>query len=228
MNKSAAAVGVAIAAISLTVGLVGCGKQSKSPSPSTSSSTSTSTSTSAKPTSTSAQAAGPNETIADYIKKNNIQDTPIAPNTPGAPTLQIPVPDGWSEVAGPSGTYGLIKYDAAANPQDPPTVTVIYDRLNGNVETEKLIAAGPGEARNLPGFQGDGKASTMSGFPAYQISGSYVKDGAQRVVAQKTVVIEGKDGVYVLQLNAEGPDAESGPLGDATNVIDDKTTITAS
>jgi len=32
----------------------------------------------------------------------------------------------------------------------------------------------------------------------------------------------------VLQLNAEGPEPDKTPLMDATNVIDDKTTITVS
>src|ERR1700758_52562 len=96
MKKSAAAIGVAIAAISLTVGVVGCGKESKSSK--ASSSTSTSTSTTAKPTSTSAQASGPNETIADYIKQNNIQETMITHDTQGAPTIDLPVPDGWKTI----------------------------------------------------------------------------------------------------------------------------------
>ncbi len=39
-------------------------------------------------------------------------------------------------------------------------------------------------------------------------------------------MIQGNDAIYVLQLNAEGPEADSNALLDATSAIDEKTTIT--
>jgi hypothetical protein len=39
-------------------------------------------------------------------------------------------------------------------------------------------------------------------------------------------VIPGKDGLYVLQLNADGLEDQMGALMDATAAIDDQTTIT--
>jgi len=45
-------------------------------------------------------------------------------------------------------------------------------------------------------------------------------------VAQKTVVIPGSDGLFVLQLNADGTEDQMGILMDATNIIDEQTTIT--
>jgi hypothetical protein len=39
-------------------------------------------------------------------------------------------------------------------------------------------------------------------------------------------VIPGQDGVFVLQLNADGLEDQMGPLMDATSEIDEKTTIT--
>jgi hypothetical protein len=48
----------------------------------------------------------------------------------------------------------------------------------------------------------------------------------KRVIAQKTVVIPGQDGLYVLQLNADGTEDQMGALMDATGVIDEQTTIT--
>jgi len=47
-----------------------------------------------------------------------------------------------------------------------------------------------------------------------------------RMVAQKTVVIPGQDGLFVLQLNADGTEDQAMPLMDATQTIDDQTTIT--
>ena len=73
---------------------------------------------------------------------------------------------------------------------------------------------------------GDGSKSTLGGFDAFQMGGNYTRDGKKRIIAQKTVVIPGRDGVYVLQMNADALDGQEGPLMDATSVIDDKTTIT--
>jgi Probable lipoprotein LpqN len=227
MKKSAAAVGVAIAAISLGVGLAGCGSHSKSTA-SSSSSTSSATTTTNRATSTSAQASGPNQTIADYIKQNGIQETMINHSTPGAPTIDLPVPDGWKVVPESSDApYGGIVFNTPTDPNDPPKILAIVEKLTGNVDTDKLLAVAPGEVKNLQGYDGnDGEKTTLSNFPAYQLGGDYTKDGTQRVVAQKTVVIQGKDGIYVLQLNAEGPAPDKTPLMEATTVIDDKTTIT--
>jgi hypothetical protein len=228
MKKSAAAMGVAIAAISLGVGLVGCGSHSKSTATSSSTSTSSATTTTKTTTSTSAQASGPNQTIADYIKQNGIQETMIKHDTPGAPTIDLPTPDGWKVVPeSADAPYGGIVFNTPTDPNDPPQILAIVEKLTGNVDTDKLLAVAPGEVKNLQGYDGgDGQKSMLSGFPAYQLGGGYTKGGTQRVVAQKTVVIQGKDGLYVLQLNAEGPQPDKTPLMDATTVIDDKTTIT--
>jgi Probable lipoprotein LpqN len=114
-----------------------------------------------------------------------------------------------------------------ANPSDPPTISALVSKLTGDVDPAKIIQYAPGELQNLPAYQGsgDGTASTLGGFQAWQISGSYVRDGKKRAVAQKTVVIPGQGAVFVLQLNADALDSDQGPLTDAMNVVDDQTTI---
>ena len=67
---------------------------------------------------------------------------------------------------------------------------------------------------------------TLSGYPASRLSGSYTKNGVPRMVAQNTVVIQSKDGIYLLQLKAEGPEADADALRAAARVIVQKTTIT--
>ncbi len=57
------------------------------------------------------------------------------------------------------------------------------------------------------------------------LGGSYTRDGQTRVIAQKTVVIPVADGLYVLQLNVDGPQAAGDVLGAATDKIDSDTTI---
>jgi len=104
----------------------------------------------------------------------------------------------------------------------------LVSKLTGDVDQAKIIQYAPGELQNLPGYQGpgDGTASTLGGFQAWQLGGSYVKNDKKRAVAQKTVVIPSQGAVFVLQLNANSLDSEQGPLMDATNVIDDQATIT--
>lgn len=216
--------------VALVVGLIiwAVVQDSKSSNTSTSASTSTSTpkaTTSAPPG--FAPASGPNETIGDYIKKNNIQETTITHGTPGAPKIDLPVPVGWTGIPeGADAPYGGIVSNTPTDPKDPPKIIAIVVKLTGNVDTDKLLAVAPGEVKNLPGYSGgDGQKSTLGGHPAYQIAGSYAKNGVTRMVAQKTVVIQSNGGTYLLQLKAEGPQADAEALNDVTGVIDQTTTI---
>lgn len=217
---------VVLALIGGMIILVGV-QSSESSNTSTSTSTSTSTATTSAP-SAFAQASGPNETIGDYIKKNNIQETTITHGTPGAPKIDLPVPVGWTWIPeGADAPYGGIVFNTPTGPKDAPKIIAIVAKLTGYVDTDKLLAVAPGEVKNLPGYNGgDGRKSTLSGHPAYQIAGSYTENGVTRMVAQKTVVIQSKDGVYVLQLKAEGPQGDANALNDVTGVIDQQTTIT--
>ncbi len=216
---------LATAALSLT--LVACGSGTTSDNKtSTSTSTSTSTTTSATSPTPGAQA---NYTIADYIRDNDIQETPVHHGDPGSPNIDLPVPDGWQLLPEGSGApYGGIAYTQPADPSDPPTIVAILSKLTGNVEAAKILEFAPGELKNLPGYEGsnNGSASTLSGFQAWQLGGSYTKNGKQRAVAQKTVVIPSQDGLFVLQLDADALDSEQDVLMDATGVIDDQTKIT--
>jgi hypothetical protein len=230
MKKSASAVGVAIAALSLAVGLAGCGsgKNDAKPSSSSSSASSTSSSSSSSATSTSAQASGPNQTLDDYLQQNNIQATRVTHDTPGAPKIDLPVPENWTLVPeGEDAPYGGIVFNTPADASHPPKIVGVLLKLAGEINEEKLFAAASGELKNLPEFDGgDGNKGTLGGFPAYEIGGSYVsQNGQKRVGAQKTVLIKGTD-TYLLQLSGTAPESEASILGDATKVIDDKTTIT--
>jgi hypothetical protein len=223
--------GTAIAVVALGLALAGCGSDTKtapSSSASSSSASSSSKSSGAAPTK-SPQAAGKNETIANYIKANGITETPVKRGDPGSPTIGLPVPGGWADAGAktPEYAWGAIVFSDPAMAADPPSIVELVSKLSGNVDPAKIIEYAPGELKNLPGFEGgDGNTSTLGGFDAYQIGGTYVKDGAKRMIAQKTVVIPSKGDVFVLQLNADGTEDQMGPLMDATSQIDEKTTIT--
>lgn len=229
MNKTMAITTAGLAATVLSISLVGCGSDNKTESKtSTSASSSITTSSSAAPTSTKAPNA--HMTIRDYIKENGIKEAPIKRGDPNAPVINLPVPDGWADAgkAAPPWAYGAIVFKSPANPADPPSIIAIVSKLTGNVDPAKILEYAPGELDNLTGFKGFGapQKKAFSGFDAVQLGGTYMKDGKQRLVGQKTVVIPGKDGTYVLQMNADAVEGQEMPLMEATAAIDKQTTIT--
>jgi len=219
--------GAAVAA--LAIALVGCGSEKKSEPTSSTQTTTTSSTTSAAPTPT-ATASGPNYTIADYIRDNQIVSTPVHRGDPGSPTVDLPVPPGWEDAGSrtPEWAWGEIVLTDPAMADNPPSIIALMSKLTGNVDPAKIMEFAPGEIKNLPGYgnESDGSKTQLSGFDAFQIGGTYEKDGQKRVVAQKTVIIPSQDGLYVLQLNADGLEDQLGPLMDATSAIDDQTKIT--
>lgn len=219
---------LATISVSLSLALVGCGHDQKSGNQ-TSASTTTPASTSATTSSGTgaAPAAKAKYTIADYVKDNHITETPVHHGDPG-PSVDLPVPPGWRLDQKAGTSYGGIVSTQPSDPADPPTVSALFSRLSGDVDPAKIIQYAPGEVQNLPGYDGngDGRASTLGGFQAWQIGGTYQRDGKTRMIAQKTVVIPSQGAVYVLQLNADGPEADRGPLMDVTKIIDHQTTIT--
>jgi Probable lipoprotein LpqN len=230
MTTSRSAGIIAVAAIALGIGLVGCGSDTKSEPAATETTSETTTTSAAAAATTSAQAAKPNYTIVDYIRDNGIVESPVHRGDPASPTIDMPFPPGWQD-AGPNApewAYGAIVFTDPATAQDPPTIIALVSKLTGNVDPAKVLEFAPGEIKNLPGYEGgeSGNPSTLGGFDATQIGGTYTKDGVKRAIAQKTVAIPGQDGLYVLQINADGREDQLGPLMDATAVIDEQTKIT--
>ncbi|MGE2721497.1 LpqN/LpqT family lipoprotein [Mycolicibacterium celeriflavum] len=233
MTTSMRAGVIAVAAVALGLGLAGCGSDTKSESATSEATTSEETSaeeTTTEAPPTSAPAQGANYTIVDYIRENGIQETPVKRGDPGSPTIDLPFPPGWSDAGPrtPEWAYGAIVSDDPAMADDPPTIIALVSKLTGNVDPAKILEFAPGEIKNLPGYEGaeEGSPSTLSDFEAVQIGGTYTKDGVLRAIAQKTVVIPGQDGLYVLQLNADGREDQMMALMDATSVIDEQTKIT--
>jgi uncharacterized protein YceK len=231
MTRALRASVIAISAIAIGIGLSGCGSDTKTePSTSKQTSAASSTTTSKAAPTSAAPAAGANKTIVDYIKENGIVESPVHRGDPGAPTIDLPFPPGWEDAGNrtPKWAYGAIVFTDPAMAQDPPTIIALVSKLTGDVDPAKILEYAPGEIKNLPGYDGatDGQPSTLGGFDATQIGGTYTKDGVKRAIAQKTVVIPGQDALYVLQLNADGTEDQMGALMDATGVIDEQTKIT--
>jgi len=221
-------------AVSLGITLAGCSKADKAATAEskTSSSTSTSATTSTKSSSTSKTQApkSARPTIQDYIAQNGITETPIRRGDPG-PAIDLPVPDGWetTDKFADTAPYGAIVYTETAVPANPPRILAVLSKLTGNVDPQKVLDLASGELNNIPGFDGpsEGDRTSLSGFEAVQLGGPYDTDGKQGMIAQKTVVIPGQDGLYVLQLNAYSDESEASILTTATDLVDEKTTITS-
>jgi len=214
---------VAIAAVALAIG--GCGSHTK-----------TAPSTSSKETTTGSNTAttqkAPDKTIAEYIKENNIAETPVLRGDPGTPTINLPIPPGWHDAGGraPEGAYGAMQDSDPAMAADPPTLVFYVAKLAGNADAAKILEYAPAEVQKLPGYEGPqvGGPTKLGGFDATQIGGAYTKNGVKRAIGQMTAVIPGKDGLYVLQLNAESiaKEDQGQALTLATGVIAMQATIT--
>ena len=65
----------------------------------------------------------------------------------------------------------------------------------------------------------------MGGYDAIDYVGTYVWEGKPRAVGQQTIVIPGKDALFVLQLNGEAPEWQEQAVIDAAHLIRERTTI---
>lgn len=222
----------AIAVLALGLALSGCGSDAKTDATSSGSSNTNSEGTASGTSTTPTNAEGANPTIESYVKDNGITQTPVKQGDPGSPNVVLPPLDGWEDAGAqaPADAWTALVFADPAMAGDPPTIVVEMSKLTGNVDQAKVIEYAPGALKNLPGFEGlgEGPADKLSGFDTFQIGGTYVKDGAKRMIAQKTVVIPAKDGggLFLLQLTASGSEDQMYPLMEATSQIDEKTTIT--
>ena len=177
-----------------------------------------------------AKPPGQNQTIRQYIKDNQITSTVVRVGDAGAPKIVIALPQGWSDLGAdtPPRAYGAVQSDTTGDPNDPPTIVVLLSKLTGDVDPAKILEYAPGELRNLPNYVAAAEPTTgkLSGFDAIQLAGIYERDGTERTIAQKTVVIPANDAVYVLQMNADALKTDAAALMQATEVIDKQTKIT--
>jgi hypothetical protein len=165
-----------------------------------------------------------------YIVDNKIAEVPFKKGDPGSPTIEFPFPPDW-RLAGdrtPDWAYGAIVYDKAVDPENPPFLYAIGSKLTGNVDPNKILELAPGQLNELPGFSPRQSPSRdkVGGYDAVDYVGTYEWEGQKRAVGQQTIVIPGKDAVYVLQLNGEAPKGQEQAVIDAADLIQAQTKIT--
>ena len=236
MKRTLASTGVTITVVAVGISLAGC---SSSPSSNNAASNTSATgsaatsATTAKPQSKVAPritAQGPNPSIASYFQDSHITATPVHKGDPGAPTVNFPIPDGWADAGPdtPATAYWAIVDTGPEAAKYTPSIVATLSKLDGDVDPQKLIELAAGATKNLPGFKqmGEGNEDNLGGSPAYQLGGTWVENGQTKAVAQKTVVIEANDAVYLLQLNIDCLADQIDQVLPATATIDEKTTIT--
>jgi Probable lipoprotein LpqN len=232
MKRTASINAVTIAIAALSIGLAGCGSKPSSNNAASKTSTAAAATTSAKPQSKVAPRtfpAGPNPTIATYIQENGITETPVHRGDPGAPTITLPIPDGWADAGPdtPATAYWAIVDNGPEAAKYTPNIVATVSKLVGNVDQQRLLDLATGELKNLPGFKamGDGSATTFANFPGSELGGTWTQGGQTKAIAQKTVVIPGSGGVYLLRLSADCLDSQIDQALPVTMTIDEKATI---
>jgi hypothetical protein len=177
--------------------------------PATTSGRPSSSTTSAAPTAfpmpTLVGTPGNYQTIQSYIQQSGIEEQSQHRGDTKAPTIVTPIPDGWRDAGSesPNFAYQTLLYEGADAPNSRPYVIVIISKLVGNVDPEKIFSSASGELYNLPGWVPDnpGKVATLVGYPEFELSGQWDSNGKRTAVTQKTVILNWKQGFYVLQFN---------------------------
>jgi hypothetical protein len=171
-------------------------------------------------------------TLHQYIVDNKIAEVPFKKDQPGTPKVEFPLPPGWNPAGDltPDWAYGAIYYGDKVKPlEDSTFMYAIASKLTGDVDPQKILDLAPGQLNELPGFspvEGPPTRDKFAGYDAVNYAGTYEWDGKKRSVGQETIVIPGKDGLYVLQLNGEAPGGQEKAVIDAAGVIRAQTKIT--
>ncbi len=172
------------------------------------------------------------DNLHQYIVDNKIAETPIKKDQPGTPKIEFPLPAGWFPAGDmtPDWAYGAIYYGDKIKPlEDSTFMYAIASKLTGNVDPQKILDLAPGQLNQLPGFspsKGGPSRDKFAGYDAVNYVGTYEWDGKTRSVGQETIVVPGKDGLYVYQLNGESPADQEKAVIDAAEVIRSQTKIT--
>ncbi|WP_246231337.1 LpqN/LpqT family lipoprotein [Mycolicibacterium sediminis] len=168
-------------------------------------------------------------TIADLIKDNNLAEEALRPGNPGAPTIDLPVPPGWTDAGGqtPSWAWNAVYLPDASMSADPPNVITLVNKLTGR-GSEHAFSYALGEVANLNNFQGDApRPMQISGFNAWQQGGTFTReDGVERAIVQTTVAIPAPGGgVVIMQSNADAPRDQLQLITDVATARNAATTI---
>ncbi|MCK0172924.1 LpqN/LpqT family lipoprotein [Mycolicibacterium sp. F2034L] len=170
-------------------------------------------------------------TIQNFIRDNGLTETAMHPGDPGAPTVNMPLPPGWVD-AGPNTpqwAWSAMYLNDPALLADPPNIITIISKLTGPGDLTRALLYAPGELKGKREYRGtNGIPLRVSGFDGVQMEGTFVRDqdNVRRAIQQTTVLIPAPDGVFVMQMNADGDEAQIPALEEAMRVVNTQTVIT--
>ena len=90
-----------------------------------------------------------------------------------------------------------------------------------------VLVYSSGELYNLAGYRPviEPTLGSLDGYRAADASGTYLKGANRHVVIQKTIAIPSNNGLYVLQLEAEGPEGDEQLLANTLADVVDALTV---
>ena len=236
MNTTTAARGLGITMSAVALLLVGCGSDSSAPSsPSaeaSSSSTKSSKTTPSQSPSATASADGDSPSLEDYFRDRGLTRTFARNGDPGAPQLNLPIPEGWQEVTSedvPEEAWGAMVYGGGNEVgPDAPNIIVALSRLEGEVDQQELLDVTVNGVANIDGFEAMGppEPASLGGYEARHVAGTITDEAGVQNFGANAVVIPADGAVYLLQLTATGREDQGDLLSGALDVIDEQTTIT--
>ena len=214
MKWTASIGGAAIAIVAIAIAVAGCGgsQPSKTSAPSNSSASGSgalgdNATSQSKVAPRIARMARPRPSRA--TQGQPYQRHTGAQGRPRNADLNFPIPDGWAD-AGPDTpptAYWAIVDNAPGGRQiHAQHRRDSAKKLQGDVDPQKLIELASDATKTCPASSKWATATktTWADSPAYQLGGTWDQDGKDKAVAEKVVVINGKDDViYLLELSAD-------------------------
>lgn len=180
-------------------------------------------------------------TIATYLHEVSPNVAMTHRHDPGAPIITLPMPPNWSDAgaATRSFAYQTIIYRGPGAENYAPSVTALMSKLGPDVDPQKIIDFAPGELNNMPGFVASdpGGMRTIDGHQAFRLAGTWDAPAAagtpelpgvpamQRLIAQYTVLIKDRAGLYVLQINVDAAAGQNAAFQQICDAIDRDTKI---
>ncbi|MBO0679429.1 LpqN/LpqT family lipoprotein [Mycolicibacterium sp. S2-37] len=223
--------GAALVALATVVAVSACGSE-----PSNEQTVSSGASTTLPPVVTQTAVPPPEQraqtySIPDFIRDNGLTETVLHPGDPGAPTVAMPLPPGWVDagVNTPEWAWSAMFLNDPALLADPPNIITIVSKLTGPGDLNRVLLFAPGELKAKREYRGtNGTPLRVSGFDGVQMEGTFLRDqdNVRRVIQQTTVLIPAPDGVFVMQMNADGNEAQMKVLEDAMQIVNTQTVIT--
>ncbi|MFI6868364.1 LpqN/LpqT family lipoprotein [Nocardia sp. NPDC050406] len=146
---------------------------------------------------------GPDEllSIVEYLTATGIQVAPVDPETPGAPKVSFPIPDGWQQLdaasfPGTSGVWATAPEDGWAD-----NAVLMIARFSQPVDPATLLACGFTDARRLPEWNEiDTHTGDFDGFPSSAVTGTYVVTPLTLWAYNRYIVVDTADDQYLVQL----------------------------